>query len=333
MLLVSSQRPTRQPTRLNYLRRRTVAGAAAAGVLVALVGAVRGDPPSRLEAQAVSLSSAQQAQLPWRAVVTDGAAGVLDGRGLPSATAQSAALERYRAIGLPIYCAGGRGHYAALTFDDGPSSYSPQVLDMLRRAGAEATFFVIGGQIPGATGIVRRQARAGTVGDHTWDHVNLTRMSAGDVASELDRTRRAIERTAHQPVTLVRAPYGARDAVLDARIRQLGFVHVLWDVDTRDSVGAGTTGIVQNAESGLAPGAIVLMHETSDRSLAALPQVLVAARRKHLRLVTAPQLLALDPPPDALVRAGGVGCEDREHYRREEDAGGMRLSANGGATR
>ena len=333
MLLVSSQRPTRQPTRLNYLRRRTVAGAAAAAVLVALVGAVRGDPPSSLEAQAVSLSSAQQAQLPWRAVVTDGAAGVLDGHGLPSAAAQSAALERYRAIGLPIYCAGGRGRYAALTFDDGPSTYSPQVLDMLRRAGAEATFFVIGGQIPGATGIVRRQARAGAVGDHTWDHVNLTRISAGDVASELDRTRRAIERTAHQPVTLVRAPYGARDAVLDARIRRLGFVHVLWDVDTRDSVGAGTAGIVQNAESGLAPGAIVLMHETSERSLAALPQVLVAARRKHLRLVTVPQLLALDPPPDALVRAGEVGCEDREHFLREEDAGGMRLSANGGATR
>lgn len=333
MLLVSNQRPTRQPTRLDYLRRRTVAVAAAAAVVVALVSAVRGDPPSSLEAQALSLSPAQQARLPWRAVLSDGAAGALDGRGLPSAAAQSAALERYRQIGLPIYCAGGRSRYAALTFDDGPSSYSPQVLDMLRRAGAQATFFVIGGQVAGAAGIVRRQAGAGVVGDHTWDHVNLTRISAGDVASELDRTRRAIERTARQPVTLMRAPYGARDSVLDSRISHLGFVHVLWDVDTRDSVGAGTAGIVQNADAGLAPGAIVLMHETSDRSMAALPQVLAAARRRHLRLVTVPELLALDPPPDAQVRAGGVGCEDREHYRREEDAGGMRLSANGAARR
>jgi peptidoglycan/xylan/chitin deacetylase (PgdA/CDA1 family) len=333
MLLVSSQRRTRQATRLDYRRRRTVAAAAAAAVLVALVSAVRGDPPSSLETQAVSLSPTQQAKLPWRAVLTDGAAGALDGRGLPSPAAQRAALERYRAMGLPIYCAGGRGHYAALTFDDGPSSYSGQVLDMLRRAGAEATFFVIGGQVPGSAGIVRRQGHAGVVGDHTWDHVNLTRIAAGDVASELDRTRRVIERTARQPVTLVRAPYGARDAVLDARIRRLGFVHVLWNVDTRDSVGAGTPGIVQNAEAGLAPGAIVLMHETSERSLAALPQVLAAARRKHVRLVTVPQLLALDPPPDALVRAGDVGCEDREPYLREEDAGGMRLAANGAATR
>jgi peptidoglycan/xylan/chitin deacetylase (PgdA/CDA1 family) len=333
MLLVSTQRPTRRPTRLDFLRRRTVAVAASAALVVALIGAVRGDPPSTLEAQAVSLSPAQQAQLPWRAVVTDGAAGVLDGRGLPSPAAQKAALDRYRAIGLPIYCAGGRGRYAALTFDDGPSAYSRQVVSLLRRAGAEATFFVIGGQLPGAGAILRRQAQAGVIGDHTWDHVNLVRMSAVDVGSELDRTRRAIERAVRQPVSLFRAPYGTRDSQLDARVSRLGFVHILWNVDTRDSVGAGTRGIVQNAEGGLTPGAIVLMHETSERSLAALPRILAAAQRKHLRLVTVPQLLALDPPPEGQVRAGYVGCQDRQHYRRLQDASAMRLSANGAQTR
>jgi peptidoglycan/xylan/chitin deacetylase (PgdA/CDA1 family) len=294
---------------------------------------VRGDPASSLEAQAVSLSPAQQAQLPWRAVVSDGSAGVLDARGLPSAAAQKAALDRYQALGLPIYCAGGRGRYAALTFDDGPSGYSRQVLDLLRRAGAEATFFVIGAQVPGARAVLRRQLRAGAVADHTWDHANLTRMSAADVGWELSRTRRAIERAVRQPVRLFRAPYGARDSLLDARVSRLGFVHVLWDLDTRDSDGASTATIVHNAEAGLRPGAIVLMHETYDRSVAALPQVLAAARRKHLRLVTVPQLLALDPPPEALVRAGDVGCEDREAYRRMQDASAMRLSANGAQAR
>ena len=116
-------------------------------------------------------------------------------------------------------------------------------------------------------------------------------------------------------------------------MRRLGFLNVLWDVDSRDSAGASTAAIVQNAESGLAPGAIVLMHETYDRSVAALPQVLAAARRKHLRLVSLPALLALDPPSDAQVRAGGAACEDREHYRRQQDASAMRLSANGLQTR
>jgi peptidoglycan-N-acetylglucosamine deacetylase len=333
MLLVSTQRPTRRPTRLDYLRRRTVAAAAAAAVLVALTSAVRGDPASSLETLAVSLSPAQQAQLPWRAVVTEGSAGVLDARGLPSPAAQKAALDRYEAIGLPIYCAGGRGRYAALTFDDGPSGYSRQVLGMLRRAGAEATFFVVGRQVPGAGAVVRRQLQAGAVGDHTWDHANLTRIPAADVAGELTRTRRVIERAGRQPVRLFRAPYGARDSLLDARLRRLGFVHVLWNTDTRDSAGASTATIVRNAAAGLAPGAIVLMHETYDRSVAALPRVLAAARRKHLRLVSVPQLLALDPPSEAQVRAGGLGCEDRERYRRLEDAGAMRLSANGAHAR
>jgi len=329
MLLVSTHRPTRRPTRLDYLRRRTVAAAAAAAVLVALMSALRGDPTSSLGAQAVSLSPGQQAQLPWRAVVTEGSAGVLDEHGLPSPAAQKAALDRYQAIGLPIYCAGGRGHYAALTFDDGPSGYSRQVLDTLRRAGAQGTFFDIGRQVPGAGAIVRRQLQAGAVGDHTWNHVNLTRMSGADVGSEVTRTRRAIERAVRRPITLFRSPYGARDAVLDGRVGQLGFLHVLWDVDTRDSDGASTATIVQNAEAGMGPGAIVLMHETYDRSVAALPQVLAAARHKHLRLVSVPQLLALDPPSDAQVRAGGVACEDRERYRRQQDASAMRLSSNG----
>jgi peptidoglycan/xylan/chitin deacetylase (PgdA/CDA1 family) len=333
MLLVSNNRPVRRPTRLDYLRRRTVAVAAAAAALVALIGALRGDPDSRLESAAVVLSPSQHALLPWRAVVTDGSAGVLDARGLPGRAAQKAALDRYQELGSPIYCAAGRGHYAALTFDDGPSGYSRQVLSQLRSAGARATFFVIGSLVGGSPGIVRRQLEAGAVGDHTWNHVNLTLVSGRDVGSELLQTRRTIERAIREPVILFRSPYGARDATLDARVRRLGFLNVLWDVDTRDSAGASTATIVQNAEAGLRPGAIVLMHETYDRSVAALPRILAAARRQHLRLVSVPELLALDPPSDALVRAGAGACSERERYRRDEDASAMRLSGNGAQAR
>src|SRR5207248_2913026 len=176
-----------------------------------VIAAARGDAGSPFgHALDATLTPAQAAKLPWRQNYVSGSAGPLDARGLPSAAAQRAAVAHFYRLGLPLYCAGGGGNYAALTFDDGPSPFSEQVL---------------------------------------------------------------------------------------------GLLPVLWDVDTRDSLGADTPQIVTNAEQGLRPGAIVLMHETYTRSLAAVPQVLASARKKGLRLVTVSQLLALDPPPDSLVRA------------------------------
>jgi peptidoglycan/xylan/chitin deacetylase (PgdA/CDA1 family) len=108
-------------------------------------------------------------------------------------------------------------------------------------------------------------------------------------------------------------------------VHRMGMVGVLWDVDSRDSAGAGSEEITANATEGMRPGAIILMHETYDRSLSALPNVLQAARQKGIRLVSVPELLALDPPPEALVRAGPDACSDRERYQQQEDATAMRL--------
>jgi peptidoglycan-N-acetylglucosamine deacetylase len=319
----SASRP--RPTRLHYRRRRTVAAAALAGVVVAMASAVAGDhsPLGPLE---IKLTAAEKARLPWRAVVTDGSAGVLDGRGLPAPGAQRAAIDHYRSIGLPIYCAGGRGPFAALTFDDGPSQFSGQVLDLLRGARAQSTFFLIGRQVPGQGETVRRQLAMGGVADHTWNHPMLTRLSRRDLDFELGQTRRVLEQATRQPIDLFRAPYGDHNPAVDARVRGFGLLEILWSVDTRDSAGADPLSIAQNAEEGLQPGSIILMHETYQRSVAALPQILTAARRRGIRLVSVSQLLALDPPPDAQVRAGPLACGDRERYRRAEDATGMRLS-------
>lgn len=302
-----------------------MAAAALAGVVVAMASVITGDR-SPLEPLEIKLTAAEKARLPWRAVVTDGSAGVPDSRGLPGPGAQRSAVEHYRAIGLPIYCAGGRGRFAALTFDDGPSQFSGQVLDLLRSAGAQSTFFLIGRQVGGQGEIVRRQLAAGGVADHTWNHPMLTRLSRRDVDFELGQTKRVLEQATRQPIELFRAPYGDHNAAVDARIRGWGLLEVLWNVDTRDSAGADSVSIAQNADQGLQPGAIVLMHETYERSVRALPQILGAARRRGLRLVSVPQLLALDPPPDALVRAGPLACGERERYRRAEDATGMRLA-------
>jgi peptidoglycan-N-acetylglucosamine deacetylase len=312
------------------LRRRTVAAAVALALLIALASLIRGDRASPLELARIKLSQAQKALLPWRGVVTNGSAGHLDARGLPGPAAQQAAIDRYQALGLPIYCAGGRGNYAAVTFDDGPSpQFSEQVLRILRKGGAQATFFLVGRQVDGADEIIRQQLEMGAIGDHTWSHATLTKLSNRDVNAELGSTKAALELVTGERITLFRAPYAAHDPRVDARIRMLGLLQILWDVDTRDSAGAGSKEIALNAEAGLRPGAIILMHETSERSVRALPEIIASARKRGLQLVSVPELLALDPPPEALVRAGGAGCGERERYQQAEDSNGMRLKGSG----
>ena len=129
----------------------------------------------------------------------------------------------------------------------------------------------------------------------------------------------------------MRPPYGGRDAGIDKLSHKLGLLPVMWDSDTQDSLGAGSESILQNAIAGLRPGGIVLMHETKDTTVATLPKILAAAKQKGLRLVSIPQLLALDPPPESQVRAGGNGCSERERFQQQDDATSMRLARDGGA--
>jgi peptidoglycan/xylan/chitin deacetylase (PgdA/CDA1 family) len=125
----------------------------------------------------------------------------------------------------------------------------------------------------------------------------------------------------------MRPPYGARDARTDRATRRLGQIPILWDLDTRDSAGAGTAEIAANADQGMRPGSIILIHDIHDRSVAAVPQILASAQRKGLRLVTVSQLLALDPPTVSQVRAGADGCSERERFQQDDEQTKMRLGS------
>ena len=88
------------------------------------------------------------------------------------------------------------GKVVYLTFDDGPSRYTPAVLNVLKSYNAKATFFVIGSQIRTREATMRRIAREGhSVQDHTWRHPNLTRLSSTEISSQFTRTNRAINGT------------------------------------------------------------------------------------------------------------------------------------------
>src|SRR2546423_2230633 len=98
------------------------------------------------------------------------------------------ALDRFISYGYPVYCGGGNKPLVALTFDDGPGPYTQEVLDMLHRAGARATFFIVGKEIEGWPQLAdepRKEASIGAIGDHTWDHVDLTSATADELQHEI----------------------------------------------------------------------------------------------------------------------------------------------------
>jgi peptidoglycan-N-acetylglucosamine deacetylase len=216
---------------------------------------------------------------------------------------------RLARLGLPLYCGGHRGRAVALTFDDGPGPYTHLVLRLLRRDHARATFFLVGRLLRDWAVLPRRELALGSLGDHTWSHVNLAGLPTAAVTSQLEDTRRAIAADAHVRVRLFRPPYGSRNAAVDRVARRLGLLDVLWNVDSFDWAGAKWTQIARNVLHHLSPGAIVLMHENRGQTIRALKFILLPAlRRLRYRLVTVPQLLALDPPSRTQLIRGLKGC-------------------------
>ena len=201
----------------------------------------------------------------------------------------------------PLYCGGRHGRYVALTFDDGPSMYTPRVLRLLRQARARATFFVLGSRAAARPDLVRAESLLGAVGNHTWTHPRLASLARRDVIRQLLRTQAAIVRaTGGVRPLLFRPPYGVGTPAETAAVHALGLVDVRWSLDSLDARPGATAGAVaREVVERLRPGAIVLLHDIHPWTVAALPRILRAVRRHGLTPVTIPELVALDPPSHA----------------------------------
>ncbi len=296
-----------------YLRRRAAAGAAAVVALLllgfALVGGHSGGHHS------LEVSDENRAAVDAARPLAAGLDRLILGAPLPSSAEQQAAVGRLMAIGLPVFCAGTQKKYVALTFDDGPGPQTQRVVEVLARNGQRATFFVLGRQLAEQPALPEVEARAGAIGDHTFSHTDLTKLTPDRVAAELGNTRQLLERATGSPIMLFRPPYGARNPVVDETAKRFGLLQVTWNVDTQDAEGATAAEIVQLAREGMRPGAVILLHENQPQTLIALPTILRTLRKRGLRSVTVPELLALNPPSDQQVQAGFKGCVDAERGR------------------
>ena len=219
-------------------------------------------------------------------------------------------LARLAAQGQPIYCGGSTKPLVALTFDDGPGILSPQALKTLGRTHTPATFFLVGKLFAEQTfvDIAKAEAAAGMAfGDHTWDHVKMTKGNARLYAQQIARTGRVIATTTGQPVRLFRPPYGLHDRGLDAYVRSQGMLEILWSIDSGDSQGATAKQIVQTVRKDLSPGDIIILHDNRSTTENALPKILDIIKARGLTPVTVPDLLTQDPPTNQQLRQHSCG--------------------------
>ena len=187
---------------------------------------------------------------------------------------------------------GTSGRRIALTFDDGPDPRStPRILDSLREHDLKATFFVLGRQVKERPGLLRRIVKEGhIIGNHTYNHTDMSDLSQKRMRLELRRTQEAVDEALgyHDPMVLMRPPYGnpyfdGSDALPVFRkvVRDQGLFPILWTVDPRDYLLGGRPegvlqGIVRADETGRKKKGdqVLLLHDTHRQTADALPQII-----------------------------------------------------------
>ncbi|MGI5379850.1 polysaccharide deacetylase family protein [Streptomyces sp. CA-251387] len=187
----------------------------------------------------------------------------------PPRVAPRRPLVRHR----PFLRVSGRGRTIVLTFDDGPDArYTPHILDTLRDYDVRAMFFVCGEMVAENKDLVARMADEGhVVGNHTWSHPLLTRLSRARIRAEMERTCDIVEETYGERPAWFRAPYGAWNRATFQLGAELGMEPLAWTVDTLDWMSPGTRTIIHRVEHGAAPGVVVLSHDAGgDRSQSVL---------------------------------------------------------------
>lgn len=178
----------------------------------------------------------------------------------------------------------------ALTFDDGPSAaWTPALLDGLKERGVKATFFLIGENADKNPEIVKRMAEEGhLIGNHTYHHVELTKVSENEARLELADTNAVIARITGKEPEYMRPPFGAWQRKLEQEIRMLP---VLWTIDPLDWTTENPDEIVNKVVTEAEENDIILLHDCYKSSVEAGLRIVDILQEEGFVFVTVDELL------------------------------------------
>lgn len=177
----------------------------------------------------------------------------------------------------------------ALTFDDGPSVYTNKLLDILKEKNVKASFFVLGRSAKIQADTIKRIFKEGhVIGNHSWDHKNLTKLSEPEIEKQIADSDRLIKEITGYEMTLLRPPYGSyKKLVQESTDKAI----ILWNIDPEDWKVKDAE-IVSTRMSEAEAGSIILAHDIYPSTIEAIPQVIENLKQKGLKFVTINELFA-----------------------------------------
>lgn len=190
----------------------------------------------------------------------------------------------------------------ALTFDDGPGPRTDELLEVLEKNNARATFFMLGEKAGRYGDTVKKMADIGCeLGNHSYDHTNLTKLDDKGIQAQMGDTNNVLVQAAGQRATVMRPPYGA---INDSVKKNVGMPMILWSIDTLDWKTRNVQSTIDNVMDNVGDGDIILLHdihtETIDASIKLIPKLIDAG----YQLVTVSEL----------AEARGINLENGTKY-------------------
>lgn len=183
----------------------------------------------------------------------------------------------------------------ALTFDDGPSEFTLQVLELLKKYNAKATFFCIGKNIEIHPEIVKQIIAEGhLVGNHSYSHSKLFDFYHEDkVTDELRKTDKLLEKFTSKKINFFRPPYGVTTPSIRRALKITGHKVIGWNIRSLDGGTKNQDLILNRIIKRVSPGGIVLLHDTASHSVLVLEQFLQFLQQNNYKVISTEELLNL----------------------------------------
>ncbi len=183
----------------------------------------------------------------------------------------------------------------AITFDDGPNELTVLVLDVLKKYNAKATFFCIGKNIETHPNILKRIDDEGhIVGNHSYSHADFFDFYRKDrIITEIEKTNTLIESVLGIKTTLFRPPYGVTNPSIRRALEVTKHKTIGWNIRSLDGVLKNKRFIFNRITKRIAPGAILLLHDTSVETAQILEEVLQFLQNNNYSVVSLEQLLKI----------------------------------------
>jgi peptidoglycan/xylan/chitin deacetylase (PgdA/CDA1 family) len=198
----------------------------------------------------------------------------------------------------PAYCSVQTSEkIITLSFDDGPhSEYTPQVLSLLAQYKATATFFVIGKNIHGNESLLKRMIAEGhSIGNHSYSHsFFIDFKNVQGFKDELNQTSDLVFNIIGKRMKLFRPPYGVTTPNLAKTAKLLDYRLIGWNIRSLDTTKDSVEVITQRVQSQIKSGAIILLHDTSHKTIQVLEQILIFVQQQGYKIVSIEQLLNIN---------------------------------------